>query len=224
METRGSRIKQLRMEMGLSQRVVAELMGIESKGAVSQWESDISRPKDMERLANILRTNTVWLETGKGDKYSRNAMVAATGDIVFPQQNLVSKKIPVISWVQAGAWSDIGCDDPAMTCTEWMETSSDVSEHAFALVVRGDSMTNHNNPRSIQDGSKVVVDPMFDPEQLNRKIVVAMLDGSNEATIKEYVVDGPYKLLRPFNTAYPTMQIDGNCRIVGVARQIVTDL
>lgn len=224
METRGSRIKQLRTEMGLSQRVVAELMGIESKGAVSQWESDLSRPKDMERLANILKSNTTWIETGKGDKDSRNVMVAATGDIVFPQQNLVSKKIPVISWVQAGAWSDTGCDDPAMTCAEWMETSSGVSERAFALIVRGDSMTNPNNPRSIQDGAKVVVEPIFDPEQLNRKIVVAMLEGSSEATIKEFIQDGPVKFLKPLNPAYPSMQINGNCRVVGVVKQIVVDL
>lgn len=224
METRGSRIKQLRLEMGLSQRVVAELMGIESKGAVSQWESDLSRPKDMERLANILKSNTTWIETGKGEKDSRNVMVASTGDIIFPQHNLVSKKIPVISWVQAGAWSDTGCDDPAMTCSEWMETSSNVSEHAFALIVHGDSMTNPSNPRSIQDGAKVVVEPIFDPEQLNRKIVVAMLEGSSEATIKEFIQDGPIKFLKPLNPAYPSMQINGNCRVVGIVKQIVVDL
>lgn len=68
-----------------------------------------------------------------------------------------------------------------------------VSEHAFTLVVRGDSMTNPNNPRSIQDGARVVVEPIFDPEQLNRKIVVAMLEGSSEATIKEFIQDGPVK-------------------------------
>lgn len=224
METRGSRIKQRRVELGITQPTVAKFMGIESRGAVSQWESDLSRPKNMERLAEILKTNTTWLETGKGEKEARTATVSSSGDVVFPAIDLVSKKIPVISWVQAGAWNDIGCDDPAMTCTEWMETSSSVSEHAFALIVRGDSMTNPNNPRSIQDGAKVVVEPIFDPEQLNRKIVVAMLEGSSEATIKEFIQDGPVKFLKPLNPAYPSMQVNGNCRIVGVVKQIVVDL
>ena len=183
----------------------------------------LPKGESMKRLEEILKTNSDWILYGKGNPDARYVLVQPDSQ-EFKAISLSTKRIPVISWVQAGAWSDTGCDDPAMNCDEWMETSSGVSEHAFALIVRGDSMTNSNNPRSIQDGSKVVVDPVFDPEQLNRKIVVAMLDGSNEATIKEYVVDGPYKLLRPFNTAYPTMQIDGNCRIVGVARQIVTDL
>ncbi len=46
-----------------------------------------------------------------------------------------------------------------------------------------------------------------------------MLDGSTEAEIKECVVDGPYKLLLPINATSPTMQINGNCRIVGVAKE-----
>ena len=178
----------------------------------------------MERLAEILKTNTTWLETGKGEKEARTATVSSSGDVVFPAIDLVSKKIPVISWVQAGAWSDTGCDDPAMNCDEWMETSSGVSEHAFALVVRGDSMTSLGNPRSIQEGAKVVVDPNFDHDQLNRKIVVAMLEGSSEATIKEFIQDGPVKFLKPLNPAYPSMQVTGNCRIVGVVKQIVIDL
>lgn len=224
METRGSRIKKLRTEMGLSQRVVAELMGYDSKGTVSQWESNLNKPKDMERLANILRTNTVWLETGKGDKDSRNVMVAATGELVLPYPNLVSKKIPVISWVQAGMWSDVGCDDPSINCTTWMETSANVSSHAFALDVRGDSMHNPLDKRSIPDGARVVVDPVFDPSQLNRRIVVAMLEGSNEATIKEFVKDGPNMYLNPLNPKYPTIPINEGCRIIAVALEATIKL
>lgn len=224
MSTSGERIRARRIQFELTVKAVADYAGVKPP-TVSQWESDLMLPKgeSMKRLEEILKTNSDWILYGKGNPDARYVLVQPDSQ-EFKAISLSTKRIPVISWVQAGAWSDTGCDDPAMNCDEWMETSSGVSEHAFALIVRGDSMTNSNNPRSIQDGSKVVVDPVFDPEQLNRKIVVAMLDGSNEATIKEYVVDGPYKLLRPFNTAYPTMQIDGNCRIVGVARQIVTDL
>ena len=224
MESRGDRIKQRRQEVGLTQRQIAEMMGLDSKGSVSQWESGISRPKDMERLANILQTNTAWLESGKGEKSARTATVTITGDMVFPAMDLVSKKVPVISWVQAGLWTDVGCSDPAITCSEWIETSAKVSDRGFALIVHGDSMSNSLNPRSIQDGAKVIIEPEFDPEQLNRKIVVAMLEGSNEATIKEFIQDGPVRFLKPFNPAYPTLPINGNCRIVGVVKQIIIDV
>lgn len=209
---------------GHTLKVIAEHVGVKQP-TVSQWEADLIVPRgeSLKKLEEILKTNSDWILHGKGNPDARYVLVQPDSQ-EFKAISLSTKRIPVISWVQAGAWSDIGCDDPAMNCDEWMETSSGVSEHAFALIVRGDSMTSLGNPRSIQEGAKVVVDPNFDHDQLNRKIVVAMLDGSTEATIKEYVVDGPYKLLRPFNSTYPTMQANGNCRIVGVVKQIVIDL
>lgn len=224
MSTSGERIRSRRIKSGLTVKAVAEYVGVKPP-TVSQWESDLMLPKgeSMKRLEEILKTNSDWILYGKGNPDARYVLVQPDSQ-EFKAISLSTKRIPVISWVQAGAWSDTGCDDPAMTCTEWMETSSGVSEHAFALIVRGDSMTNSNNPRSIQDGAKVVVEPIFDPEQLNRKIVVAMLEGSSEATIKEFIQDGPVKFLKPLNPAYPSMQVNGDCRIVGVVKQIVVDL
>ena len=209
---------------GHTLKVIAEHVGVKQP-TVSQWEADLMVPRgeSLKKLEEILKTNSDWILHGKGNPDARYVLVQPDSQ-EFKAISLSTKRIPVISWVQAGAWSDIGCDDPAMNCAEWMETSSGVSEHAFALIVRGDSMTNSNNPRSIQDGAKVVVEPIFDPEQLNRKIVVAMLEGSSEATIKEFIQDGPVKFLKPLNPAYPSMQVNGNCRIVGVVKQIVIDL
>ena len=224
MSTSGERIRARRIQFELTVKAVADYAGVKPP-TVSQWESDLMLPKgeSMKRLEEILKTNSDWILYGKGNPDARYVLVQPDSQ-EFKAISLSTKRIPVISWVQAGAWNDTGCDDPAMTCTEWMETSSGVSEHAFALIVRGDSMTNSNNPRSIQDGAKVVVEPIFDPEQLNRKIVVAMLEGSSEATIKEFIQDGPVKFLKPLNPAYPSMQINGNCRVVGVVKQIVVDL
>ena len=220
----GSRLRSRRKMFGHTLKVIAEHVGVKQP-TVSQWEADLMVPRgeSLKKLEEILKTNSDWILHGKGNPDARYVLVQPDSQ-EFKAISLSTKRIPVISWVQAGAWSDIGCDDPAMTCTEWMETSSGVSEHAFALIVRGDSMTNSNNPRSIQDGAKVVVEPIFDPEQLNRKIVVAMLEGSSEATIKEFIQDGPVKFLKPLNPAYPSMQINGNCRVVGVVKQIVVDL
>ncbi len=220
----GSRLRSRRKMFGHTLKVIAEHVGVKQP-TVSQWEADLMVPRgeSLKKLEEILKTNSDWILHGKGNPDARYVLVQPDSQ-EFKAISLNTKRIPVLSWVQAGAWNDIGCDDPAMTCTEWMETSAGVSEHAFALIVRGDSMTNSNNPRSIQDGAKVVVEPIFDPEQLNRKIVVAMLEGSSEATIKEFIQDGPVKFLKPLNPAYPSMQVNGNCRIVGVVKQIVVDL
>lgn len=55
------------------------------------------------------------------------------------------------------------------------------------------------------------------------KVVVAMLNDSEEATLKQLVVDGGAKYLKPFNNSYPTMPINGNCTIIGVVKQVIQD-
>jgi SOS-response transcriptional repressor LexA len=50
-------------------------------------------------------------------------------------------------------------------------------------------MTNPNGLPTIPEGATVIVDP--DVEPLHGKIVVARIDGTNEATVKKLVIDGP---------------------------------
>ena len=217
----GSRLRSRRKMFGHTLKVIAEHVGVKQP-TVSQWEADLMVPRgeSLKKLEEILKTNSDWILHGKGNPDARYVLVQPDSQ-EFKAISLNTKRIPVLSWVQAGAWNDIGCDDPAMTCTELTETSADVSDHAFALIVRGDSMFNPSDKRSLADGVMVVVDSVFnsDVESLNHKIVVAMLEGTNEATIKEFVKDGPNMYLNPLNPRYPIIPIDGNCRIVAVAKE-----
>ena len=206
---------------GHTLKVIADHVGVKQP-TVSQWEADLMVPRgeSLKKLEEILKTNSDWILHGKGNPDARYVLVQPDSQ-EFKAISLNTKRIPVLSWVQAGAWNDIGCDDPAMTCTEWTETSADVSDHAFALIVRGDSMFNPSDKRSLADGVLVVVDTVFnaEPESLNHKIVVAMLEGTNEATIKEFIKDGPNMYLNPLNPRYPIIHIDERCRIVAVAKE-----
>ena len=206
---------------GHTLKVIAEHVGVKQP-TVSQWEADLMVPRgeSLKKLEEILKTNSDWILHGKGNPDARYVLVQPDSQ-EFKAISLNTKRIPVLSWVQAGAWNDIGCDDPAMTCTEWTETSADVSDHSFALIVRGDSMFNPSDKRSLADGVLVVVDTVFnaEPESLNHKIVVAMLEGTNEATIKEFIKDGPNMYLNPLNPRYPIIHIDERCRIVAVAKE-----
>lgn len=217
----GNRLRTRRKMFGYTLKVIAEHVGVKQP-TVSQWEADLMVPRgeSLKKLEEILKTNSDWILYGKGNPDARYVLVQPDSQ-EFKAISLSTKRIPVLSWIQAGAWNDIGCDDPAMTCTEWTETSADVSDHAFALIVRGDSMFNPSDKRSLADGVMVVVDSVFnsDVESLNHKIVVAMLEGTNEATIKEFVKDGPNMYLNPLNPRYPIIPIDGNCRIVAVAKE-----
>jgi len=135
----------------------------------------------------------------------------------------VHARVPLISWVKAGEWTDIGqVTENSNEVVEWRDTTAIVSAKAFALRVEGDSMVNPYGSPSIPEGSVVIVDP--DRHADNGSIVVALLDETNQATLKKLVVDGPVRYLKPLNPAYKAIEINGNCTIVGVVRKVEIDL
>ena len=100
-----------------------------------------------------------------------------------------------------------------------------VSPEAFGLVVRGESMTNPNGLPTIPEGSTVIVEPNYGTiDDLYGKIVVAILDGTAEATVKKLVWDGPNRYLMPLNPAFKPIEINGNCRIIGKVIQVTQNL
>ena len=186
-----------------------------SKGTVSQWRNGVSKPRgeNAVRLAKFLRCNLTWLIEGKG----------------LPNKNLelelgpdLRGKAPLISWVQAGKWKEIDLENlqQASDITFYQHTAN-VSDEAFALRVKGDSMTSFTGGKSIPEGSVIIVDPNMQAE--HGKVIVARLEDSNEATLKQLVIDGGAKYLKPFNNGYPTMPINGNCTIIGVVKQVIQD-
>lgn len=67
---------------------------------------------------------------------------------------------------------------------------------------------------SIPEGMVILVDPRVEP--VSGKLVVAKIDSDNEATFKQYIVDAGNHYLKPLNPQYRMIEINGNCRIIGV--------
>ena len=213
------RIRARRKELKLTQAVLAKLVGV-NRVTVTGWESGDYEPggSNLQGLAAALKTNPQWIITGHGDP--------DCDEILYkPTEKFGVKKIPVLSWVQAGEWTESGAPITEDDISEWIFTTASLSDEGFALRVRGDSMTNPNGAPSIPEGSFVVVDPDYgSPQEVNGKIVVAQIVGSAEATLKKFVIDGPLKYLVPLNPNYRVMEVNGNCKIVGVVKQVVTYL
>ncbi|OCJ44103.1 S24 family peptidase [Serratia sp. 14-2641] len=213
------RIRARRKELKLTQGVLAKLVGV-NRVTVTGWESGDYKPggENLQALAAALGCSTTWILDGSGDINNETPPHSATAHFGV-------KRIPLISWVQAGEWTEPDASITLSDVDEWIHTTAAVSNEAFALRVRGDSMTNPNGSPSIPDGSLVVVDPDFDNAfQANGKIVVAQIEGSTEATIKKFTIDGPFKYLVPLNPNYRMLEVNGNCRIVGIVRQVIMDL
>jgi len=208
------RLKSQMKTCGVKAADIHRRLGI-SKSTVSKWMNGMNEPKgeNAVKLATFLRCNISWLLEGKGTP-NKNIELELGPDL--------RGAAPLISWVQAGKWKDIDMESlHQSTDTTFYQHTANVSDQAFALRVKGDSMTSYSGGKSIPEGSVIIVDPNIQAE--HGKVVVARLESSNEATLKQLVEDGGARFLKPFNNSYPTMPINGNCTIIGVVRQVIQD-
>ena len=212
------RIRSRRLQLDITQLTLAKRLGV-SRVSVTKWENGTTRPdgENLHHLAQSLSTTPEWLLYGQGDDASDDTKVVP---FIRPP-----KAVPIISAVQAGHWTESYTAARLTDVISWTQTTADVSEEVFGLVVRGESMTNPSGLPSIPEGSIVIVEPHYGQmDDLYGKIVVAILDGSSEATVKKLVWDSPHCYLMPLNPAFKPIPIDGNCRIVGRVVQITQNL
>lgn len=117
-------------------------------------------------------------------------------------------RVPLISWVQAGDWTEVIESCNLAAAEDWITATSAVGKNAFALRVVGNSMEPE-----FREGEIVTVDP--DREAESGSYVIAKIN-HDEATFKQLIRDGGSVFLRPINDAYPLMDVTGrDLRIVG---------
>lgn len=209
-------IRKLRERSGLSQSELARQVGVRPQ-SVQQWEDPEGtspRRKLWPKLTQALGATEYELLKGPdaGDRF-RVAETRGTPYDVIDQVAYV----PLISWVQAGAWQEAADPYQPGDCERMVAVTRNVSETAFALRVRGDSM----EPR-FPEGSIIVVDPDREPE--NGSFVVVRMEEQAEVTFKQLVIDAGVRMLKPLNERYPIMEINGHATVVGVVRQLVMDI
>ncbi|MGL4578858.1 MAG: LexA family protein [Shewanella xiamenensis] len=190
------RIKKLRTALGMTQLQVAEL-ALTSQTALQKIEAGITKnPRNLERLAEVLQTSPEYLRFGVGDM-DNATVVASAGNY-----------LPLISMVQAGAWSEIQEISPLDV--EFYPCPIKCSPRSFIVKVEGESMLSDFKP-----GDLLYVDPEQQAE--NSSFVIAKLDDENLATFKQLIIDGNKKYLKALNPDWPNkfVPINGNCTIVG---------
>ncbi len=139
--------------------------------------------------------------------------VAAKGLKPFTPTNIapgppITRRVPLISNVQAGAWTETIDNFQPGDAEDWIDITSKVGPRAFALRVVGNSME-----KEFQEGELVIVDP--DREAASGDYVVAKIN-HDEATFKQLLLDAGEVFLRPLNSAYPVISVkDKGFRVVG---------
>ena len=128
------------------------------------------------------------------------------GDLIHDKGRLC----PLVSWVQAGDWSEVADVDPA-DGTDLHICPVSCGSNTFALLVKGESMEPE-----FQEGDVIFVDPDRFAEP--NSYVVVCTEATGEATFKKLIEEGGQRYLRAVNPAWPNPIVEArpDVRICGV--------
>lgn len=206
------RIKSRRIELNLSMEVLGERVGVTYQ-TIQQWENGKTAPKRnrMKSLADALGVDVVALETGINFELPNFTIVHSQESENSVETNIApalvgTRKIPLISYVQAGTMSEVHDPFPVGYSDTYLLTDLDLGENAFALTIKGESMLPE-----FKEGDRVIIDPSVCP---NPGDYVVAKNGGDEATFKKYRPRGINKHgqeifeLVPLNDDFASMQSD----------------
>jgi len=223
MNTLGERLKTCREAMKLKQGELAARAGLRNQSIIGMLEiGERKQSSHLPAIASALGVNVLWLQYGRGpmrgaEGHALNALERTVGHLANVEPGSpIRGEVPLISWVQAGAWAGIVDNFAPGDAEEWLPCPIKHGPHTFVLRVRGESMWNPHGRPSFQDGDLIFVDP--DRSAVHGSMVVVRLDDEQEATFKQLVVEGDRRYLRAANPSWPDriVQIDGNATICGV--------
>lgn len=205
----GKIIKQLRKENRLTQKELADKLGL-TLTAVSAWERGANKPM-MDKLSLMSELFNVpistFYEEGKDEEEANN--------IIEVSQQIT--KIPILG--------EIACGSPLLVKENIIEYRTVLTEsvpnggNVFYLKAKGDSM----HP-TIPNGSMVLVRQQSDVE--NGEIAAVIFDDDNEATLKKVVKQNNTVMLVPENSQYQPIisTVNNPVRIIGKAIKVERDL
>ncbi|HDL7098248.1 TPA: helix-turn-helix domain-containing protein [Yersinia enterocolitica] len=185
------RAKDRRLALGLTQTEVADRAGVSQQSIEAIESGRTKKPRNILALARVLECDASWL---------------VNGGVLKSMAEINTRRIPLISYVQAGALAQNSEIFSELGEFEYVLTDMDWSENTFALKIEGDSMQPE-----FKAGDVIIVDPEIEP--CPGEFVVAK-NGDNEATFKKYrpqaiSVNGvPVFELVPLNPDYPAIRSD----------------
>ncbi|MCV2220645.1 LexA family protein [Pseudomonas mercuritolerans] len=190
---------------------------IKTTQAISKWLNGeaIAEADSMVELCRWLKVRREWLEYGvmpKKENEERDNRETSNVSNVRRMHHRFGK-VPLISWVQAGAWCEAILNFEAHDPDMWLSCPVPISSQGYALKVLGDSMTNPGPGRSYPAGCIIFVDPEAETKTGDR--VIARVPRTNEATFKILVEDAGRQYLRPINPQYPIIEITEETHICG---------
>lgn len=185
MSTKGSRIKEAREKIGMSQTDMADRIGV-SKQTLYKYENDIITNIPSDKIEEISAL------TGVSPAY---IMGWETNQLPSEVIKLQTKNLPILG--------SVACGKPIFAPSDGIQIKVPSSFHAdFGLYARGDSMIGAD----IHDGDLVFF--VQQPSVENGQIAAVFID--DEVTLKRvYYQQGERLVLQAENSSVPPIIIEG---------------
>jgi len=209
MKTLGDVVRERRKALGLTLEKVANEIPDYDAGNLSRFERNVSslQLEKLDALAAALRTTPAEL-------FALRAEEAQPHYNVVPHE-LTGRRIPVISWVQAGAWTGLVDNFAPGQADEWITPEEPMGSRAYALRVRGDSMSNPSGLPTFPEGIVILVEPEVEAKPGD---FVVVRFGDDEATFKKLTRESGRFYLTPLNPRYPVVELPLDAIFCGVVR------
>lgn len=161
-----------------------------------------------ERAARNLERKIGWDEGFLDESESSSASMIDTS-----YQYNHGRPIPVISWVQAGVWTDMDSIPAGTEFDELLPPNPKCGKNGYGLVVVGESMLPKFEPND-----RIYVNPDFQPDDLKTgDLVIVSCVGDTEATFKKLIKETNKTYLSPLNPNWhePVIELVEGCRLIG---------
>ena len=199
------RINQKMKELGLSQADVMRGTGA-GRATVSGWINGSNAPsaKYLESLAKTLKTTSSWILNGKEDsdrKLDNSVSLDLGATVTYA---------PVISWVQAGDFTDMESISNLAEC-EKLPLVPGAGKRSFYLEVKGLS-----NAPYFEEGEKICIDPDYQLCDIHTGEMI-VVKCNDTATFKALISESNGYYLKPLNPNWSEQVIPLNedCVLVG---------
>lgn len=215
--TLSERIQMARKQAKLTQKELADRVGI-SQTAVHKLEC--GRSRSSRRTVSIALTcgvDPIWLDTGRGEMslvgatpgmdQAELAKAAEDGEIYRAP---IFARLPLISWEESNNYCEETVESFHPKEVEaWIPVAPRSSDRTFALRVPDDSMESE-----FHEGEIIIVDPTLQGK--HNQFLVARMEGDSTGTFKQLIVVGNRKYLKPLNSRYPLIDVQGELQVCGV--------
>lgn len=210
--TISDRIKLARKHAGLTQKELADKVGI-SQTAVHKLECGRSRSsRRTVAIALTCGVDPIWLETGRGEM----SLPGSGGGAQTDEGGQPYRPYPLLARVPLIAWNAINpvCDgenlsDLELGAQSWIPVAPRTHGQCFALTVQDDSMEPE-----FSEGEILIIDPT--KENAHNQYLIARMEGNDTPTFKQLIVLGNKRYLKPLNPRYPLINVEGDLKICGV--------